>query len=360
MNGRGKIAALVLAGVIVAGVAGWFAGSQIDSPADIAARAEPPSAAPILVPAEERVLSSDIVTRGTARFGAPQQLSLAASILKNETIGIAGRLPIPGSELKEGDVAFTTSGRPVFLLAGAQPAFRDMGPGVNGDDVRQLEDGLARLGFDPGPVDGVYDGSTEVAVAAWYDRAGFAPFTATAAQLAAVRALEADRNNTEFDYIATQDSLTTAQAALETAQGTHARALEDSRDAQPALAAAIAGADANNRAAAAAVVSRQNQLNLKRFLTGVTPADIAAAESELILAQANAEATRIAGERDVAAARGRLLPPTPLSRTPSATPATPEGNRQRQRSLERERQADQPRRCRPLGRQVAGRNPGPG
>ena len=165
---------------------------------------------------------ADIVTRGTARFGAPQQLSLSPSVLKNETTGIAGRLPIPGSELKEGDVAFTTSGRPVFLIAGSQPAFRDMGPGVKGDDVRQLEDGLARLGFDPGPVDGVYDGSTEAAVAAWYDRAGFAPFTATAAQMAAVRALEADRNSTEFDYITAQDSLTTAQAALETAQATHA------------------------------------------------------------------------------------------------------------------------------------------
>ena len=77
MNGRGRLAGMVLAGVILAGAVGWFAGTQIRSPAEVASRTNAPVAAPILVPAEERVLSTDIVTRGTARFGSPQQLSLA-------------------------------------------------------------------------------------------------------------------------------------------------------------------------------------------------------------------------------------------------------------------------------------------
>ena len=58
------------------------------------------------------------------------------------------------------------SDRPVFLLEGELPSYRDLGPGIRGDDVRQLETSLARMGFDPGPEDGLFDGSTATAVAA--------------------------------------------------------------------------------------------------------------------------------------------------------------------------------------------------
>ncbi len=52
-----------------------------------------------------------------------------------------------------------TSGQPVL----------EVGDGVapTGDDIQQLEQGLADLGFDPGPVDGVYTASTRSAVLAW-------------------------------------------------------------------------------------------------------------------------------------------------------------------------------------------------
>ena len=106
---------------MAAGLIGWVVGSQISSPAEVASRTAPPAAAPILVPAEERVISADIITRGTGRFGSPQQLSLASSQLKTSA-GIAARLPAPGTEVREGDILFITSGRPVFLLAGAEPA----------------------------------------------------------------------------------------------------------------------------------------------------------------------------------------------------------------------------------------------
>ena len=49
----------VLALVAVAAVAGWVAGSRIESPAEAAARTAPPTPSPILVPVEERVLSSN-------------------------------------------------------------------------------------------------------------------------------------------------------------------------------------------------------------------------------------------------------------------------------------------------------------
>ena len=301
---RTRVAGIVLAVVGLAGVIGWVAGSQIDSPAEIAARTAPPQAAPILVPAEERVISTDIVTRGTVRFGSPQQLSLVPSALKTGT-GVAARLPLPGTELREGDAVFTTSGRPVFLLAGQQPAFRDLGPGITGQDVRQLEEALVRLGFDAGPADGVYDNQTENAVAAWYERAGYAAFTASAEQVAAIRALESDRNNTEIDVIGAQESVSLAQAALESADISHARALQAARDSELALAAVVATANANDQAAHATVVARQTALNAL-VASGASAPEIAAAEAELALARATAEATRLAGDGDVTTAQAAV------------------------------------------------------
>ena len=67
--------ALSLIGVVLLAVVSWIAGSKIQSPAEAAARTAPPSPSPILVPVEERVLSSDVITRGTARFQLKQVLA---------------------------------------------------------------------------------------------------------------------------------------------------------------------------------------------------------------------------------------------------------------------------------------------
>ena len=188
---RRTIAGGLFIAVVVAAVAGWLAGTLIQSPAEVAARRAPPEPSPILVPAEERLLSTDVVTRGTARFGSTQTLSLTPTELKSGH-RIVTRLPAAGAKLAEGDVVLTVSGRPVFLLEGGEPSYRDLGPGMVGEDVRQLEAAIERLGFDPGPIDGAFDAETERAVARMYSRAGFDPVRATEDQLEAVRPLEAE------------------------------------------------------------------------------------------------------------------------------------------------------------------------
>src|SRR5215510_5621390 len=139
-------------------IGAWYAGSRIQSPAEMAARTAPPEPSPILVPVESRVVSSDVVTRGTVRFGLPQPISIAPSTVKGG-VGLIATLPRPNTGFKEGEVLLSISGRPVFVLSGATPVHRDLSPGLNGTDVRQLEEALARLGFDPGAVDGIYDQS---------------------------------------------------------------------------------------------------------------------------------------------------------------------------------------------------------
>jgi peptidoglycan hydrolase-like protein with peptidoglycan-binding domain len=188
---RRTIAFGLLIIVLVAAAAGWLAGRLIQSPAEVAARRAPPEPSPILVQVEKRPLSSDVVTRGTARFGSPQTLSLTPTRLKSGR-RLVTRLPAPGTKLDEGDVVLTVSGRPVFLLKGREPSYRDLGPGIAGGDVRQLEAALGRLGLDPGPADGLFDADTERAVTRLYSRAGFDAMRATEAHLGAVRPLEAE------------------------------------------------------------------------------------------------------------------------------------------------------------------------
>ena len=92
---RNRIVVLfcVLALMAVTAVGAWVAGSGIVSPAEAAARTAPPTPSPILVPIEQRVLSSEIITRGTARFGLPQPIALAPSPLKVNMPGLITTLP---------------------------------------------------------------------------------------------------------------------------------------------------------------------------------------------------------------------------------------------------------------------------
>ena len=166
--------ALVLAAIAGAAAAGWVAGRQIRSPADIAARTAPPEASLITVPLESRVLTSDVVTRGTVGYGSPVVVTLPASTTKtgNRIVTVA---PKEGVEVGEGGVAFAVSERPVVVLQGDKPMYRDLAAGARGDDVRQLEGALSRLGHNPGPKDGIFDTATLNAVNSLLAITGYGP-----------------------------------------------------------------------------------------------------------------------------------------------------------------------------------------
>jgi peptidoglycan hydrolase-like protein with peptidoglycan-binding domain len=198
-------------------IGAWYMGSKIQSPAEMAARTAAPEASPILVPVESRVLSSDVVTRGSVRFGLPQSISIAPSTVKGGA-GLISSLPRPNMQFKEGEVIMSASGRPVFVLRGAAPAFRDMSPGTSGSDVQQLEEALARLGFDPGPVDGNYDQKTSLAVERLYQKAGWDALGPTRDQRAAVAALERDWSDAARSRLAAETARDTALKAVAAAR----------------------------------------------------------------------------------------------------------------------------------------------
>ena len=299
---RRKLIALLIGAVIVAALGGWLAASQIRSPAEIAARTAAPEPSPILVPVERRLLTTDVITRGTGRFGSPRQLWLGPTELKPGA-GVVTSLPLLSAQLAEGDLIATVSGRPVFLLRGSQALFRDLGPGTSGNDVRQLERALARLGHDPGPLDGLYDEATEAAVEAWYEASGFAAFATTAEQRALIRALETDLTNAELDLIAARDALATAEADLAAAEAAYERTLLAAAGDSPLLIAARVEAAAANEAAAAELRAKQAALAAVRAGAQSSDSEIAAAGADAAIARSNAELARLAAAQALSAAR---------------------------------------------------------
>ena len=88
--------------------------------------------------------------------------------------GTLTRLPSEGQEVGRGESLYEVDGSSsAFLMYGRRPAWRAFEGGMSdGEDVRQLEENLAALGFDPGIVDDDFTDSTEAAVEAFQDARG--------------------------------------------------------------------------------------------------------------------------------------------------------------------------------------------
>ena len=311
---RRKMAGGVISAVVVASVGGFLIGRTITSPGEVAARTAAPEASLIFVPVEERVLSTDIVTRGTGRFGSPQKLTVASSALKTNP-GLVAEFPLAGAELAEGQVAVSASGRPLFVLAGARPMSRDLGPGLTGEDVKQLEEALVRLGFPVGTVDDVYDDDTQLAVASWYEQAGFTAFAATPDQLAAIRQRESDLSTASIDALNAQDQASAASAALVAARAALAAAVKKVDNTSRAVDRAKTESVAANGLASTEVASKQGALDAMKSggpAHPATTADIALAEAEVTTAEANVTSVKLTGDRAVTEAQ------TTLNRSPAA------------------------------------------
>ncbi|GHB13408.1 hypothetical protein GCM10010330_79150 [Streptomyces tendae] len=178
---RSRQVALIVGVVVLVGGGGWFAGSRMQSPADAAAGHRPPDAGPVTVAVQRRHLTASVVTQGSVEFGAARTVALSGPVGASGGSGgqavaqLVTNLPKAGAKLTEGSVLMQVSGRPVFVLRGTVPMYRTLGPGISGDDVRQLQSALRRLGHDPGGVGGHYGQGTAAAVTQWYRSKGFEP-----------------------------------------------------------------------------------------------------------------------------------------------------------------------------------------
>jgi HlyD family secretion protein len=132
----------------------------------------------IVVPVKEAVLAADIVFRADVVDADPIAIGAPIGV---QTSAVVTAMPVHrGDEVHEGQRILEVSARPVFVLQGKIPAFRDMVPGSVGVDVKQLQAGLRRLGYSTSPdTTGSFGAGTQRALRSLYRRAN-AELTLTA------------------------------------------------------------------------------------------------------------------------------------------------------------------------------------
>ncbi|MEM9135146.1 MAG: peptidoglycan-binding protein [Actinomycetota bacterium] len=331
---------------VLAAVIGWVAGQRIQSPAEMAANAAPPAASLLTVPVELALLEQAVVIRGTV--SPSDETSIVATSV--DGVQVVTAMPkAAGDPVEEGDVLVEVGGRPVIALQGDLPAFRDLVPGLRGPEIRQFEEALVRLGYDPGVVDDEYSAKTAAAVDRLYRDRGYEAPEADDALADAVDLAESAVQTADDELAAAQAALSGAEggssppttsaptasrlqqvraeaarakAAAAEATRNAERAYEDARTAYYSgvgtfddLLDAARAVDAA-RQAEAAVIAEQDELvrraeqNASVATTTTTTAPDPTAPDddldELRAAVTAAERKRAEANRDLAEARGRL------------------------------------------------------
>jgi len=95
---------------------------------------------------EQGKLSAMVSQDGTLTYRARSDGSPYAVI--NQARGVYTKLPENGDKVGCGAVLYRVDDKPVVLLCGAVPAYRDLRAGDGGRDVRQLNRNLHELGYD--------------------------------------------------------------------------------------------------------------------------------------------------------------------------------------------------------------------
>src|SRR6516162_6879803 len=143
-------AALSAAAVLLLGGAGWAAFST-----DVLRTHPAHAATPAVATGRALVVRTDVrqQTAVTGTLGYEGSYSVIAPSSAAAGAGTGGGsagmitwLPATGARVSRGKPVYAVNGQPVLLFYGAGPAWRDLGPGVIGPDVRQLNRNLAALG----------------------------------------------------------------------------------------------------------------------------------------------------------------------------------------------------------------------
>jgi hypothetical protein len=131
-------AAGVLAAVVTIGGVALTSGTK-----QATAAAQPAQAN--TAPVEKRTLSATVPQDGTLTYRARSDGSPYSVI--NQAGGTYSELPELGQVIHQGRVLYRVSDRPVVLLDGSTPAYRNLSAGANGPDVAELNADLVALGY---------------------------------------------------------------------------------------------------------------------------------------------------------------------------------------------------------------------
>jgi peptidoglycan hydrolase-like protein with peptidoglycan-binding domain len=153
--------------VAVLGGAGWWTAGHpgLDRGTPAATPAAPTATATI----QRQNLSGQTKVSGTLGYAG-------SATVQSPLSGRITWLPKAGRVIGRGGTLFAVDNQPVHLFYGTKPAWRDLSSGVDdGPDIRQLEQNLAALGYDPDQqmtVDNHYTAATAAAVKRWQKACG--------------------------------------------------------------------------------------------------------------------------------------------------------------------------------------------
>ncbi|GGS75931.1 efflux RND transporter periplasmic adaptor subunit [Nonomuraea spiralis] len=162
-GGRTIIALLGVAAVAGAAVLAINPGGLLDGGATPAtsAAALPPASTPVV----RQTLNDTRDADGELGYG-PVTTAVARKP------GTITWLPDSGDQISRGRSLYRLDNKPVMLLYGTTPAYRDLRIGTKGKDVENLERNLRKLGYDGFTVDDEYTYDTAQAVREWQDDRG--------------------------------------------------------------------------------------------------------------------------------------------------------------------------------------------
>ncbi len=157
-------------GLIAMSVVGLATAVFIASPNDVAAQSAAPAAAPISAAVRWQVLRHAITVQGIVRARRP---ILVTAMAPFSTITLTRMPEKAGDRVRPGHVIAEIDGRPVILLRGRLPAYRDLHEGDHGPDVTQLQRALLHLGYADYDARGYFGQSTALALLLFYRHLGY-------------------------------------------------------------------------------------------------------------------------------------------------------------------------------------------
>jgi membrane fusion protein, multidrug efflux system len=140
-------------GAAAAAGSGFGGGSGSDQPA---ASNLPPARAQVT---RQTMQNTDEVS-GDLGYGAK-------TTLPGRLAGVITNVRLAGDVITRGKPIYRVDNTPVVLMYGDLPAYRALGTGAEGPDVKQLEDNLKALGYSGITVDQRYTAATAQAVTKW-------------------------------------------------------------------------------------------------------------------------------------------------------------------------------------------------
>ena len=190
---RRRTVLAIAVGAGLMSVGGLVGSTFVQSPSQAAADTKAPRASTITAPVTRQVLRSTLVLRGTFAEEktvqvTPTSVASTANNPGGASLVVTGVFAAVGQQVRAGKPLLQYSGRPVFLLPGKIPAYRDLLPGETGQDVTQLQKALASLGYRIGnDTAGTFGAGTQSALSRLYRAMGYAVPTTGQSTASAVK-----------------------------------------------------------------------------------------------------------------------------------------------------------------------------